>query len=291
MRFTYAEAMTNPDFYVPLARAAEDAGYDSIAVADSICYPEESDTTYPYTPDGGREFLENKEFIEAFILITAMAQATERIRFVPFVLKLPVRPPVLVAKQASSIAYMFDNRLSLGVGLSPWPEDFKAMGVDFKRRGKRMNEAMRIIRGLTEGGYFEHHGEIYDLDSIKLNPVPTEPLPMLVGGHSDAALRRAVRLGNGWMHAGGDDEQLDEILGRLARIRAEEGAENDPFQIHVASAQAFSLDGIKRLEDKGVTDITVGFRMPYQVEKDTEPLDKKITALQKYSDKIISQLH
>ncbi|GAA4822273.1 TIGR03619 family F420-dependent LLM class oxidoreductase [Tomitella cavernea] len=289
MRFTFADAMTNPQYYVPLAQAAEDAGYHSFAVADSICYPEVSDSTYPYTPDGSREFLENKPFIEAFILITAMAQATERIRFVPFVLKLPVRPPVLVAKQAASIAALYDNRLSLGVGLSPWPEDFDVMGVPFPKRGKRMNEAMRIIRGLTSGGYFEHHGEIYDLQSIKINPVPSKPVPMLVGGHSDAALRRAVRLGDGWMHAGGETDELDEILTRLATVRKAEGKEGDPFEIHVASIDAFSVDGVKRLEDKGVTDVTVGFRMPYQMEQDTQPLEEKITALRKFSDKVISK--
>ncbi|MDN5759110.1 MAG: TIGR03619 family F420-dependent LLM class oxidoreductase [Tomitella sp.] len=289
MRFTYADAMTDPGYYVPLAKAAEDAGYHSFAVADSICYPEESDSTYPYTPDGSREFLENKPFIETFILATAMAAATEKIRFVPFVLKLPVRPPVLVAKQAASVAYLSNNRLSLGVGLSPWPEDFAVMGVPFEKRGKRMNESMQIIRGLTSGGYFEHHGEIFDLQSIKINPVPSKPVPMLVGGHSDAALRRAVRLGDGWMHAGGDPEELDAMLARLAEVRKAEGKEGDPFEIHVISMDAFTVDGVKRLEDKGVTDVIVGFRMPYQLEQDTQPLEEKITALQRFADKVVSK--
>lgn len=289
MRFTYADAMTDPGYYVPLAKAAEDAGYHSFAVADSICYPEESDSTYPYTPDGSREFLENKPFVETFILATAMAAATEKIRFVPFVLKLPVRPPVLVAKQAASVAYLSNNRLSLGVGLSPWPEDFAVMGVPFEKRGKRMNESMQIIRGLTSGGYFEHHGEIFDLQSIKINPVPSKPVPMLVGGHSDAALRRAVRLGDGWMHAGGDPEELDAMLARLAEVRKAEGKEDDPFEIHVISMDAFTVDGVKRLEDKGVTDVIVGFRMPYQLEQDTQPLEEKITALQRFADKVVSK--
>lgn len=289
MRFTYADAMTDPGYYVPLAKAAEDAGYHSFAVADSICYPEESDSTYPYTPDGSREFLENKPFVETFILATAMAAATEKIRFVPFVLKLPVRPPVLVAKQAASVAYLSNNRLSLGVGLSPWPEDFAVMGVPFEKRGKRMNESMQIIRGLTSGGYFEHHGEIFDLQSIKINPVPSKPVPMLVGGHSDAALRRAVRLGDGWMHAGGDPEELDAMLARLAEVRKAEGKEGDPFEIHVISMDAFTVDGVKRLEDKGVTDVIVGFRMPYQLEQDTQPLEEKITALQRFADKVVSK--
>lgn len=290
MRFTYADAMTDPSFYVPLAQAAEKAGYHSFAVADSICYPEVSDSKYPYTPDGSREFLENKPFVETFILATAMAAATSTIRFVPFVLKLPVRPPVLVAKQAASVAYMSGGRLSLGVGLSPWPEDYAAMGVPFSRRGKRMNEAMDIVRGLSSGEYFSYDGEIFQVESMKINPVPAEPIPLLVGGHSDAALRRAVVRGDGWMHAGGaDPTELDTLLDRLAVIRKEEGKEDDPFQIHVISMDAFTVDGVRRLEDKGVTDVIVGFRWAYQMEQDTQPLAEKIDLLEDFAERVVSK--
>src|SRR5438132_1213743 len=101
MRFTYAEAMTDPAYYIPLAQAAEAAGFDTMSIADSIAYPEVSDSTYPYTPDGSREFLDGKPFIEAFVLSAALAAATTTLRFAPFVIKLPIRPPVLVAKQTS----------------------------------------------------------------------------------------------------------------------------------------------------------------------------------------------
>jgi alkanesulfonate monooxygenase SsuD/methylene tetrahydromethanopterin reductase-like flavin-dependent oxidoreductase (luciferase family) len=121
--------MVDPTFYLPLARAAEEAGYDSMVVPDSLCYPEVSDSTYPFNPDGTREFLEGKSFIEPFSLIPAMAAVTERIRFVTFVLKLPMRHPLTVAKQATSVAVLTGNRLSLGVGTSPWPEDYELVGV------------------------------------------------------------------------------------------------------------------------------------------------------------------
>ncbi|MGH3363312.1 MAG: TIGR03619 family F420-dependent LLM class oxidoreductase, partial [Nocardioidaceae bacterium] len=262
MRFTYAEAMTQAELYLPLAGAAEATGYDSMTVADSLIYPKESDATYPYTDDGNREFLEDKEFIETFTLSAAMGAVTERIRFTPFVLKLPVRPPVLVAKQASSIAFLTGNRLGLGVGLSPWPEDFTAMGVPWKGRGKRMDEAIDIVRGLTSGGWFEYHGEVFDIPAMKMTPAPTQPIPILVGGHSDAALHRAVRRGDGWMHAGGDADELDVLLDKIAKLRAAEGVSDKPFEIHVISMDAYSPDGIKRLQDKGVTDVIVGFRVP-----------------------------
>ncbi|MDI6908769.1 TIGR03619 family F420-dependent LLM class oxidoreductase [Nocardioides sp.] len=288
MRFTYAEAMTQAQFYAPLAQAAERAGYTSMTVADSLIYPKDSDSKYPYTDTGDREFLEGKEFIETMVLCAHLFAHTTTLRLTPFVLKLPIRPPVLVAKQASSLAYLSGDRLGLGVGISPWPEDFDAMGVPWERRGKRMDECMDVLRGLTTGEYFEYHGEFYDVDALKQCPGAAERIPLLVGGHADAALRRAVRKGDGWMHAGGDGEELDRLLTRLAEIRREEGvAGDDSFEVHVISYDAYDVDGIKRLEDKGVTDCIVGFRVPYIKGPDTEPLEKKIEHLERYAEQII----
>lgn len=287
MRFTYAEAMTRAEYYAPLAQAAEQAGFTSMTVADSLIYPKESDATYPYTDTGDREFLEDKEFIETMTLCTWLAAKTTTLRFTPFVLKLPVRPPVLVAKQAASVAYLSGNRLGLGIGLSPWPEDFAAMGVPWEKRGKRMDECMDILRGLTSGEFFSYDGEFYSLQSMKQTPAPTERIPLLVGGHADAALRRAVLKGDGWMHAGGDGEELDRLLARLAEIRQAEGDTRDDFEIHVISYDAYDPDGIKRLEDKGVTDCIVGFRVPYIKGPDTEPLQDKIDHLNRYAEAFI----
>jgi probable F420-dependent oxidoreductase len=293
MRFTYAEAMTQATFYAPLARAAEQAGYTSMTVADSLIYPKDSDSKYPYTDTGDREFLDGKEFIETMVLCAHLFAHTSTLRLTPFVLKLPVRPPVLVAKQASSVAFLSGNRLGLGVGISPWPEDFANLGVPWERRGKRMDECMDVLRGLTapqdEQGFFGYSGEFYEIDEIKLCPVPTERIPLLVGGHADAALRRAVRRGDGWMHAGGDGEELDRLLTRLAEVRSEEGDTRDDFEVHVISYDAYDLDGIKRLEDKGVTDCIVGFRVPYIKGPDPEPLEKKIEHLERYAEQIIAK--
>src|SRR4051794_25321341 len=134
MRFTYAEAMTDATYYLPLAKAAEGAGYRSMTVADSLIYPRESDSTYPYTDDGNREFLEDKEFIETFTLIAAMGAVTSTLRFTPFVLKLPVRPPVLVAKQATSIASLTGGRPRPRVRGRPRRAGLPGMGVPRGRR-------------------------------------------------------------------------------------------------------------------------------------------------------------
>ncbi|GEP39721.1 hypothetical protein NPS01_33840 [Nocardioides psychrotolerans] len=292
MRFTYAEAMTQAHYYAPLAQAAEAAGYTSMTVADSLIYPKESDSKYPYTDTGDRAFLDGKEFIETMVLCAHLFAHTTTLRLTPFVLKLPVRPPVLVAKQASSLAFLSGNRLGLGVGLSPWPEDFANLGVDWAKRGKRMDECMDILRGLTMGEYFAYDGDFYQIDELKQCPGATEKIPLLVGGHADAALRRAVLKGDGWMHAGGDGEELDRLLTRLAEIRREEGVEgDDSFEVHVISYDAYDVDGIKRLEDKGVTDCIVGFRVPYIMGPDTEPLEKKIDAIDKYAHSIIHRVN
>jgi alkanesulfonate monooxygenase SsuD/methylene tetrahydromethanopterin reductase-like flavin-dependent oxidoreductase (luciferase family) len=97
---------------------------------------------------------------------------------------------------------------------------------------------MEIVRGLTQGGYFEFHGEFYDVPAIKISPTSTEPIPLLVGGHADRALRRAVVRGDGWMHGGGPQEELDALLTTIAEIRAAEGLTDRPFEIHVISRGA-----------------------------------------------------
>jgi probable F420-dependent oxidoreductase len=289
VRFSYAESMTDPSFYASLARAAEEAGYHSMVVPDSICYPRHSASVYPFNPDGSREFLEDKPFLEPFSLIPALGAVTSRLRFVTFVLKLPVRNPVLVAKQATSTAVLTGNRLVLGVGTSPWREDYEVTGVPWARRGQRMDEELQIIRGLSAGGYFEYHGEVFDLAPVKISPVPSEPLPILIGGHGEAALRRAAQAGDGWLHGGGDPADLPGLLARLAELRRAEGTAERPFEVHVISMDAYTVDGVRRLEEQGVTDAIVGFRWPYQVGPDTEPLADKLAKLRRFADDVIAK--
>jgi probable F420-dependent oxidoreductase len=289
MRFSYAESLTDPSFYVPLARAAEDAGYDSMVIPDSICYPEVSDSTYPYTPDGSREFLEDKPFLDPFSLITALGAVTERLRFTTFVVKLPIRHPVLVAKQVSTVAVLTGNRFGFGVGTSPWPEDYALCDVPWEGRGRRMDEMLDIIKGLTTGGFFEYHGKVFDLQSVKMTPNPSVPVPILLGGHGEAALKRAARIGDGWMHGGGGDPaDLPRLIHRLGELREEYGRGAAPFEVHAISLDAYTADGVKRLEDLGVTDAIVGFRWPYTVGPDTEPLQAKVDALRRFADDVIA---
>jgi probable F420-dependent oxidoreductase len=288
VRFSYAESMVDPSFYIPLARAAEEAGYDSMVLPDSICYPEHADSRYPFNPDGSREFLEDKPFLEPFSLIPVLGAATTRLRFITFVLKLPVRHPVLVAKQATSTAVLTGNRLVLGVGTSPWREDYDVLGVPWADRGRRLDEGIDVIRGLAAGGYFEYHGQVFDLPPVKIAPVPSQPIPVLVGGHADAALRRAARRGDGWLHGGGDPEQLPGLLARLAEFRRQERAPARPFEVHAISMDAYTPAGVRRLAEQGVTDLIVGFRWPYETGADRQPLEEKITQLRRFADRVIA---
>jgi probable F420-dependent oxidoreductase len=289
MRFTYAESMCDPSHFLPLAKACDESGWSSFVVPDSIAYPEHSDSVYPYTPDGDRSFLEDKPFIEPFVLMAAMGAVTERLRFTTFVVKLPIRHPVLVAKQLSSVAVLTGGRIGFGVGVSPWPEDFEITATEWKTRGKRMDEMIEIIRGLLDGGYFAYDGKHYQVPSIKICPVPEKPVPILIGGHSDAALRRAARVGDGWMHGGGDPDELPGLLAKLAQFRREAGTENRPFEVHVISFDAYSVDGARKLRDQGVTDVVVGFRNPY-VEKDTTPVQEKIDILRRFADDVVTKV-
>jgi probable F420-dependent oxidoreductase len=285
MRFSYSESMCDPKQLPVLARAAEDAGYSSLTVPDSIGYPEHSDTKYPFAPDGSREFLEGRPFIDPFVLVSALAAVTTRVRFLTFVVKLAIRQPVLVAKQAMSLAVLSDNRFLFGVGLSPWPEDFAATGVAWRGRGKRMDEMIEILRGLETGEFFEFYGEHFDLDSIKLCPAPSEPIPILIGGHSEAALRRAARIGSGWLHAGGEESELVHCIDRLGALRKEYGTADQPFEIHAVSRESYTVDGCRRLEELGVTDVVVGFRNAY--EPDNKTVDEKLDALRRFAGKVI----
>ncbi|MBK8287832.1 MAG: TIGR03619 family F420-dependent LLM class oxidoreductase [Cellvibrionales bacterium] len=289
MRFTFVESMIDPAWYVPLAKACESHGFSAFAVPDSIIYPQRSDTKYPYTASGERDFLEDKPIIDPFVLMATIAAATDTLRFYPFVYKLPVRQPVLVAKQATSLAVLSNNRLLLGLGLSPWPEDYAACGERWEKRGKRFDETLAILRQLNSGGYHAFSGEFYQIDSLKLCPTPTQPIPLLIGGHSDAALKRAAQYGDGWLHGGGEIDELDPLLARLKTYLREFGRERDDFQIHAISADAYSVDGVKRLQDKGVTDAIIGFHNTYSLPSDTTTLDKKLVDIQRFASTVIAK--
>jgi len=287
MRFSYQIGMCDPDHYLPLARAAEEAGFHGIAIPDSICYPREASSKYPYNRDGSREFLESVPFVESLIAVAAMSAATETIRFATFVYKLAVRQAPVVAKQVQGIQVLSGNRFDFGIGISPWEEDFAVCGVPWENRGKRFDEQIEILRGLESGKFFSFQGEVHDMPANKMCPVPGAPTPLLIGGHAEPALKRAARMGDGWMCAGADLEQLETYIRRLGQLRDEYGTTHRPFRVFTTGQDAFTREGIQKLESIGVTDVVIGFRNVYELEPD-KPLEEKIAMLQWYAGEFIS---
>ena len=287
MKFSYNIAMCPPDEYIPLAQAAEAAGFDSIVVPDSICYPEEASSKYPYNDDGSREFLESLPFIESLIAVTAMASATTNIRFMTAVYKLAIRQIACVAKQVQSIQALSGNRFDFGVGISPWEEDFAVTGVPWEKRGKRLDEQIEIFRGLESGEYFGYEGECHSMPANKMNPVTGKPTAIYTGGHSGPALKRAARLADGWIAAGGDAAEMKSYIDKLNALRQEYGTADKPFAVWGGGASAFSKQGLEELESIGVTGVAIGFRNVYAGDPD-KPLAEKIEQLQGYADAFIN---
>lgn len=288
MRFTYSAVMCDPAFYLTLAEVAEQSGFDTFAVHDSVIYPKDArDGQYPYNGDGSREFLDGVPQPDPFQLIAWMAARTSTITFLTSVAKVPIRQPVLLAKQVTSLAALTGNRLEFGVGLSPWREDFEAMGVPWEGRGRRLDEYIEVIRGLETGGYFGFEGETVRFAPLKLCPVPTEPIPILVGGHTPPAIRRAARA-DGWIGAGMGAEELNATIAALASERERAGRSSAPFAIHATTADSFSPAGIRRLEDIGVHQTAIAFRNPYEGGRDDRSLQQMIDEIHHFSDTVIS---
>ena len=285
MRFSYQVGMCDASHYLPLAKAAEDAGFAGITIPDSICYPKEATSKYPYNADGSRHFLETEPFIESLIGVAAMAAVTDKIRFATFVYKFAIRQAAIVAKQVQSINVLSGNRFDFGVGISPWSEDFDVAQVPFEKRGKRLDEQIEIFRGLGTGDYYGFEGEIHHMPPNKMNPVPSEATPVLVGGHADVALKRAAR-NDGWMCAGATLEELATYMEKINQYREEQGTTDQPFRVFTTGRDAFTDEGIKALEDVGVTDVIIAFRNVYESEPDHD-LDTKLAQIQWYSGEFI----
>lgn len=286
MKFSLLTGLGGVEDYPEIAGTAEAVGFDSLAIPDSIFYPEITESDYPYMKtDSVRQILDGVPVLDPFVAMATMAAVTKTLRFYPAVMKVPVRQPLVLAKALSSLAVVTGNRVSLGAGLSPWKEDFTFNGVDFDGRGKLFDECLEIIRAAMSGGYFEHQSDNFSIGRCKLSPVPTETVPILVGGHAKPALRRAARLGDGWVSANTDYETLQSLLSTLSELRQEYGTDDRTnFQVHAFDVTARSIDDYKRLEALGVTHACVNPWNPYDPDITS---DKKLAAIEGFAKAII----
>jgi len=285
VKFCIALGFSPLDHYVPIARAADEHGWELVTVSDHVANPETIESVYPYTKDGGRRWEPFTEFADPWVAIGAMAAATDRLRFTTNIYVLPMRPPFIVAKAVGTAAAISGGRVALGVGMGWMAEEFALLEQPFRRRGKRADEMLAVLRKLWAGGWVEHHGEFYDFDRLEMTPAPG-PIPVYVGGVSDAALRRAARH-DGWISDLHTTEELAGICATLAGYRAEAGRAHEPFAVLAACTDAWDLDGYRRLEAVGVTHLVTQPWLFYA--GDTLDLGERVDGVKRFAEDIIAR--
>jgi probable F420-dependent oxidoreductase len=204
----HVEGAPEPEFFRAVAQRAEAAGYDSIWAGDHISY--------------------RNPILDVTVALSTFAAVTERITIGAAIVLLPLRHPSLVAKAFSSLDFVSGGRVVLGVGVGgEGPKDFEAVGVPVSERGARTDEAMRALRELFRGGPASFAGRFFAFEGVEIEPAPAQPggPPLWVGGRSEAALRRAGRLGDGWIPIWVSAERFGRSLPQVRR-HAEEAGRN-----------------------------------------------------------------
>ena len=288
MKFWQSLAFAEPEQLVEIARIAESVGFEGVLLSDHVFFPERLASPYLYSPDGKPGFDAASPFPEPWAAVAAMAAVTSRLRFATNVYVLPLRHPLEVAKATATAFVLSRGRVALGAGAGWMREEFDALGVDFASRGRRFDEAIGVLRALWRGGMVEHHGEFFNFPRLAISPAPQRPLPIWVGGLSAPALRRAARLGDGWLGTGQTPAEAEAVLARLARLRAEAGRAAQPFEAIVPLTTPPDRDVLRRLEDHGATG-TVSFPFTYTVGP-ASPLEKKRAYLEGFAERVIARM-
>jgi probable F420-dependent oxidoreductase len=286
MKFTLSLAFCQPAEYCKLARAAEEAGFSLVALSDHVVHPRSIETKYPYTDDGSLRWEPFTPWPDVWVAIGAMAAVTERIGFTTSIFVLPMRNVFTVAKAVATAAAISNDRVTIGIGVGWMKEEFELLGQDFHTRGKRTDEMIDVLRKLWAGGWVEHHGRFFDFDALEMSPVPGAEIPIYVGGLSEAAKNRAATKGDGWCSDIHMTEDLRRIVADLRCRRADSGRAGKPFSVLAAAADAFDLDGYKRVEEAGVTHLMT---MPWYLYGG-ETLQGKLDAIRRFGEDVICKL-
>lgn len=287
MKFVISAAFQPPEHLIPIAQAADEAGYEAIASSDHAVYPETLDTPYPYTEDGVRRYDETSQFPEPWVLAGAVGAVTKRLRFTTNVFVLPMRNPFMAAKQVATAAALSNNRITLTIGVGWSNLEFSLVGQDFKRRGARADEMIEVMKKCWSGEWVEHQGEFYSFDRLKLTPpIPTEPIPIWVGGISDFALKRAAR-NEGWLSDLQTTDEIIECIGKVRKYRKELGKSED-CDVMASASDAAGIDGYRKLGDGGVNHILT---MPWVFYHGmTDDLEQKIDGTKRFADDVIAKM-
>ena len=267
-----------------LAPIAEDCDWSMIAVSDHIVHPERISTPYPYTEDGRRRWDAFTEWPDPMVTIGAMASVTRRIGLTNNLFVLPIRNPFLVAKAVATAAALSNNRMTLTVGVGWSRDEFALMRQDFGNRGRRADEMLEVLRLLWSGEMVEFRGRYYQFDRLEMNPAPGAPVPIVGGGISEPALRRAARHADGWLSDWQSAREIVASIGRLRRYRAECGRDGEPM-VMASPSDVYGPDAYRRLEEQGVTHLLM---QPWDVYyPDGSDLGRRKDSLRRFAEDVI----
>lgn len=295
MQFWSGTAFMNTTEALAIAQMLDEAGYDGLISADHLIYPRDLQSPYP-SPTGRPMWSPDTAWPDSWVLIGAMAAVTSRIQFSTSVYIAPSRPLLEVAKQVATAAVIAEGRVWLGVGVGWMREEFDLMGQDFTNRGKRLNEMIPALRALWEGGWVSWDGEHYRVPEMMIEPHPPAPVPILCGGESEAALRRAARLCDGWVGAVYPLEEAAAYVQKLHAYRSEYGRSDEPFEIMLALSDPPSPDLYKRAEDIGITAVMCA---PWALASDVtdgahdafkHPADRYRAPIERFAESIIEKV-
>lgn len=287
MEFWQAVSFTETDQLIEIAQIAEEVGFTGLGLAEHIVTPEEIASPYPYTDDGKVWWDPEVHWPEPWAMASVLASHTSTLRFVTNIYILPLHDVFSAAKSISTAAYLSGNRVTLGLGVGWMAEEFTLTGQDFHTRGRRTDEMLEVLTKLLGGGMVSHHGEFHDFDRIQMAPVPTESVPVYIGGDSPAAYRRAAAW-DGWF--GGGPYDPDEVGPKIATIRAlrAEMGLPDEYGAIVGLHTPPDLETFKRLGDEGVTGIV---NVPWYYQgTPTSSIDHKRASLEKFAEEFIEPM-
>lgn len=292
MEFWLGASFVDAGEYLPLAQAADRLGYDVVAISDHLFHADYQ-ASYPYSETGAPPYPEGTHWPDAWVAIGAMAAATERVRFATNVYIAPARDLFTVAKAVSTAAVLSGDRAILGVGVGWCEDEFRQTGQDFRTRGKRLDEMIPALRALWKGGRVEHHGRFFDHGSLSIAPVPSEPVPVFIGGDSDVALRRAARVGDGWIgNRVYKEDDLSDLLERLKGHLAEHGRTLDDLHVVAPIAKRPSADLYRKWHERGVDGtLAAPWWMPTDEEKARYTgADLKIASMERFAEEVIQKM-
>jgi probable F420-dependent oxidoreductase len=281
---------------VEIARACDELGYGGIYISDHLFNPRHLESRYTYSAreDGAPGWEADTAWPDPMCVISGLATVTRDLVFTTGVYVAPARDLITVAKSVGTAAVLSDNRVRLGVGVGWCKEEFEQTGQDFATRGKRLDEMISALRALWRGGWVEFHGEYYDVPECQMEPAPSEPVPILGGGHSPAALRRAAGLCDGWIAAGAYREQ--EAWDHLANLRTalkEAGREGEDFTIYLSLNERPDPDLYRRFAEAGVTDFVCAPWMFVDVAPgtpDDEARSARLAAVKWFSEAVVAKV-